>query len=156
LVKRKFAKQVSLVYSQGMTIEQKSFPASSEQLEQPRKGVRAIFREAIEAMRRSDDINRVRLARVGLWQGEPTMVIPSTRAQGPLDGQGMVNAARLTDGELRLAVDMRLLSRGVLLSADQERLDRTPAIDDPSLVTELYKKVHEDMARFTPETPNYS
>ena len=143
-----------------MTFEHQPPSTSPEYIPERPKNIQGMFRGAIEAMRRSDAMNKVRIARSGLWQGEPTLIIPSSGAQGPLDNRGVIDASRLTGEELRLAVDMRLLSREVLLRVDQERLDQerlnaAPVGAEPSVITGLYQKIGEDMERFTPETPNY-
>jgi len=120
-----------------------------------RRGVRAIVQEAMTAVRRSEDMNRVRMARLGLWQGEPALVVPSSRAQGPMDNSGMINVGNLTNEELRFAVTHQILSREVLLVADQERLDQTPSTDDLSVMGSLYEKITEDLKTYSPEKPNY-
>jgi hypothetical protein len=104
-----------------------------------------VVREAWRAMKRSDELNEVELARAGVWRGPATLVVPSSQASGPLDRNGVLKIDVLNDSEFQLAVQLRILTREVLTPGERTRLDAIPVTNDDSAVAihGLYKHILE-------------
>jgi hypothetical protein len=110
-----------------------------------RRRIAKSFVDAWQAMKRSDELNEVELARSGLWRGAATLVVPPSRAAGPLDRQGIVKVEELDDSEFRLAIQLRILTREALTSSERKRLDLIPSDDRTTAISGLYKHILESI-----------
>lgn len=119
--------------------------------------VMEVIRREQEAIAHLRDVERVRRARIvaGRWQGPAVWMMPGALPP-PMDERGIIDASRLTSGELHLALRLNMLSYDLLLPEDQQRLAESRTDDDYEPMKGLVEKVADDYARYSDDTPNYA